>query len=41
MKLTVTGRKIEITDGIRDHLNNKINKTNPMPQKINTGIEKL
>ena len=27
MKLTVTGRKLEITDGIRDHLNNKINKT--------------
>ena len=27
MKLTVTGRKIEITDGIRDHLSNKINKT--------------
>ncbi|MBT6718371.1 MAG: ribosome-associated translation inhibitor RaiA [Nitrospina sp.] len=27
MKLTVTGRKIEITDGIRDHLNNKMEKT--------------
>ena len=27
MKLTVTGRKIEITDGIRAHLNDKINKT--------------
>ena len=27
MKLTVTGRKIEITDGIRTHLNDKINKT--------------
>ncbi len=27
MKLTVTGRKIEITDGIRDHLNNKMDKT--------------
>jgi putative sigma-54 modulation protein len=27
MKLTVTGRKIEITDGIRTHLNNKMNKT--------------
>jgi putative sigma-54 modulation protein len=27
MKLTVTGRKIEITDGIRTHLNGKINKT--------------
>ena len=26
MKLTVTGRKIEITDGIRTHLNDKINK---------------
>ena len=29
MKLTVTGRKIEITDGIRDHLNDKIDKTIP------------
>jgi len=27
MKLTLTGRKVEITDGIRNHLNNKINKT--------------
>ena len=27
MKLTVTRRKIEITDGIRDHLNNKMEKT--------------
>ncbi len=27
MKLTVTGRKIEITDGIRDHLNSKMDKT--------------
>ncbi len=27
MKLTVTGKKLEITDGIRDHLNNKISKT--------------
>ncbi|MEK9628566.1 MAG: ribosome-associated translation inhibitor RaiA [Nitrospinota bacterium] len=27
MKLTVTGRKIEITDGIRDHLNDKMDKT--------------
>jgi putative sigma-54 modulation protein len=27
MKLTVTGRKIEITDGIRDHLQNKMGKT--------------
>ena len=27
MKLTVTGRKIEVTDGIRDHLNDKISKT--------------
>jgi putative sigma-54 modulation protein len=27
MKLTVTGRKIEITDGIRNHLNGKMNKT--------------
>ena len=27
MKLTVTGRKIEITDGIRDHLKNKMDKT--------------
>ena len=27
MKLTVTGRKIEITDGIRDHLQKKMNKT--------------
>jgi putative sigma-54 modulation protein len=27
MKLTVTGRKIEITDGIRTHLNDKMNKT--------------
>ena len=27
MKLTLTGRKIEITDGIRNHLNNKMNKT--------------
>lgn len=29
MKLTVTGRKIEITDGIRNHLNNKMDKTIP------------
>jgi len=27
MKLTVTGRKIEITDGIRNHLNDKMDKT--------------
>ena len=27
MKLTVTGRNIEITDGIRNHLNNKMDKT--------------
>ena len=27
MKLTLAGRKIEITDGIRDHLNDKISKT--------------
>ena len=27
MKLTVTGRKIEITDGINTHLNDKMNKT--------------
>ena len=27
MKLTVTGRKLEITDSIRNHLNDKINKT--------------
>ena len=27
MKLTTTGRKIEITDGIRTHLNDKMNKT--------------
>ena len=27
MKLTVTGVKIEITDGIRNHLNDKIDKT--------------
>ncbi len=27
MKITVTGRNIEITDAIRDHLNNKMNKT--------------
>ena len=27
MKLTVTGRKIEITDGIRTHLNDKMDKT--------------
>jgi putative sigma-54 modulation protein len=27
MKLTVAGRNIEITDGIRDHLQNKIHKT--------------
>ena len=27
MKLTVTGRKIEITDGIRTHLNDKMTKT--------------
>jgi putative sigma-54 modulation protein len=27
MKLTVTGIKIEITDGIRNHLNNKMDKT--------------
>lgn len=27
MKLTVTGRNIEITDGIHNHLNDKIDKT--------------
>ena len=27
MKLTVTGRKIKITQGIEDHLNSKIEKT--------------
>ena len=27
MKITVTGRKIELTDGIRNHLNKKLNKT--------------
>jgi ribosome-associated translation inhibitor RaiA len=27
MKFTVTGRKIEITDGIRDHLQKKMSKT--------------
>ena len=27
MKITVTGRKIDIIEGIRDHLNRKINKT--------------
>ena len=27
MKLSVTGRNIEITDGIRNHLNDKIDKT--------------
>ena len=27
MKLTLTGRKIEITDGIRNHFNDKMNKT--------------
>jgi putative sigma-54 modulation protein len=27
MKLTVTGRKIEITEGIRNHLNDKMDKT--------------
>ena len=27
MELTVTGRKLEITDSIRNHLNDKINKT--------------
>ena len=27
MKLTITGRKLEVTDGIRDHLNDKISKT--------------
>lgn len=29
MKLTVTGRNIEITDGIREHLKNKMDKTIP------------
>ena len=29
MKLTLTGRKIEITDGIRNHFNHKMNKTIP------------
>ena len=29
MKLTVTGRHIEITEGIKDHLNQKIEKTLP------------
>jgi putative sigma-54 modulation protein len=27
MKLTVTGRNIDITDGIRDHLQSKMDKT--------------
>ena len=27
MKLTVTGRNIDITDGIRGHLQNKMDKT--------------
>ncbi|MFP6637339.1 MAG: ribosome-associated translation inhibitor RaiA [Nitrospinaceae bacterium] len=27
MKLTVTGRNINITDGIRDHMQNKMDKT--------------
>ena len=27
MKLTVTGRNIDITDGIREHLKNKMDKT--------------
>ena len=27
MKLTLTGRKTEITDAIRNHLNDKMNKT--------------
>ena len=27
MKLTVTGRNIDITDGIRDHMQNKMDKT--------------
>ena len=27
MKLTVTGRNIDITDGIREHLENKMDKT--------------
>ena len=27
MKLTLTGRKMEITDGIRNHFNAKMNKT--------------
>ena len=27
MKITVIGRKIHITDGIRDHLNRKMNKS--------------
>ena len=27
MKLTVTGRNIEVTDGIRNHLNDKMDKT--------------
>ena len=27
MKLTVTGRNIEITDAIRDHLNGRMSKT--------------
>ena len=27
MKLTVTGRNIEVTDGIRDHLKNKMEKS--------------
>ena len=29
MKLTLTGRKIEITDGIRNHFSDKMNKTIP------------
>ena len=27
MKLTVAGRKMEITEGIKDHLNDKLSKT--------------
>lgn len=34
MKLTVAGRNIEITDGIREHLQNKMDKT------INELVEK-
>ena len=39
MKLTVAGRNIEITDGIREHLQNKMDKTiNELGEKADVHV---